>query len=192
MNRRLTFAAATLIAALGLTACGSTSTPTPRPTHATAVPTEAPAETTIQPADGHTPEATPSNDGIFALNETATYKDGTTINLTRITRGVSSNTAAPENTPLVKFTAAITNNTAKVMELAGATLLCQYGKDGHTSEEIFDSAQGLEGTPSTHLRPGRTATTTLACELPRGESEMQIELAPDFESQSAIFVGTVK
>jgi hypothetical protein len=188
MNRRLALAAASLIAALGLTACG-TNTPTAAPS-STDRPSDAPAPATAEPADDPTPSA--SEDGVFKLDETATYKDGPTIKLTHLTRGVSSVTAAPENTAFVKFTAVITNNTKTVMDLSGASLQCQYGKDGHTSEEIFDSEQGLEGTPSTHLRPGRTATTTLACELPRNESEMQIEVAPDFESQPAIFVGTVK
>ncbi|MFJ8677271.1 hypothetical protein [Streptomyces sp. NPDC093589] len=55
MNRRLTLTAAALIAALGLTACGTGSTPAPRPTHTRSIPTAPPAPATVDPVDDPTP-----------------------------------------------------------------------------------------------------------------------------------------
>ncbi|MDX3848499.1 hypothetical protein [Streptomyces europaeiscabiei] len=71
------------------------------------------------------------------------------------------------------------------------TIRCQYGSVGKDGQEIFDSARGLDGTPSTHLRAGRSITAKFGCELPRNEKYIQIEVQPSFESRTAIFAGRV-
>lgn len=129
-------------------------------------------------------------DDTVSLNETVTYEDDTEVSLSGFARGVSSGYAAPENTPYVKFTVKIVNGSGTTMDLNEMFVECQYGEAGQSGEEIFD--EGLDGTPSTHLRPGRSISAPFACELPKSERYTQIEVTPDAESETAIFAGDVK
>jgi hypothetical protein len=78
------------------------------------------------------------------------------------------------------------------MDLSLMSIQCQYGSEGKEGQEIFDSAQNLDGAPSTHLRTGRSITAKFGCELPRSERYIQIEVQPSFESRTAIFSGNVQ
>jgi hypothetical protein len=40
--------------------------------------------------------------------------------------------------------------------------------------------------------PGRTMKAKVACKVPKGEEYLQVEMAPSFESETAIFAGNVK
>jgi hypothetical protein len=131
-------------------------------------------------------------DKALGLTDTATYEDGIEVSLSGFTRGTSSNYAYPENAPYVKFAAKVTNGTKKTLDMNEMYLQCQYGDQGKEGEQIFDSENGLDGSPSTHLRPGRSITTLIACELPKGEKYVQVEVTPDFDSETAIFAGDVK
>ncbi|GGL61876.1 hypothetical protein GCM10010129_01790 [Streptomyces fumigatiscleroticus] len=69
---------------------------------------------------------------------------------------------------------------------------CSYGEDGRSSEAIFDSDAGLDGGPETKLLAGRSINVPWGCELPKDEKVIQVEIAPDYNSETAIFTGTVK
>ncbi|MDG9705216.1 hypothetical protein [Streptomyces sp. DH37] len=75
------------------------------------------------------------------------------------------------------------------MNLGEMTIGCVYGESGCEGEQIFD--EGLD-LPTTHPRPGRSAGVAAGCELPEGETYAQIEVAPDFESDTAVFAGHVE
>lgn len=137
------------------------------------------------------PEEDTEEDGDKAvgLTQAVTYDDGVEVSLTGFTRGVSSEFAAPENTPYIKFTIKVDNRSKATMDLNEMYLSCLYGDDAKEGEQIFD--EGLD-MPTTHLRPGRSISVTTACELPKGEEYAQIELIPTVDSETAIFAGEVK
>ena len=55
------------------------------------------------------------------------------------------------------------------------------------SEAIYDD--GLDGLPDTRILAGRSLTVPWACELPKDETFLQVEVSPDWESEEAIFAG---
>ncbi|GAA3783868.1 hypothetical protein GCM10022403_018200 [Streptomyces coacervatus] len=115
---------------------------------------------------------------------------GWAISLEKFSRDISSDYAAPENTPYLKFTVRVVNGSDKIVDVTGLTVNCSYGDDGKEGESIFDD--GLDGAPSTRLLADRTVTAPWGCALPKNESHVQIEVAPDFESEAAIFTGAVR
>lgn len=175
---------------LGLVACGQGK-------QAEKIPA---AEVTVTPSAPKTDSAPskdepPASDGIFDLNEKAEYKDGIEISLSKFSRGRSSDGASPENTPYIAFTVEIANGKKTKMDLAEVMIDCMTGVPKEplvASEEIFDYEQGLKGTSDTTLLPGDQTVMRIACAMKGSESELQIDIAPDWESETATFHGKVK
>ena len=170
-----------------ITACGTGTDNKPKIPSATVTTEQPPVE--VQTPE---PEETATSDGIYELTEAAVYKDERKIQLSAFSRAVSSGTASPEKTAYARFTLTVTNDSTEHMDLARVYISCQYGAEGRESEEIFDSANGLNGMPSTHLLAGRKLSTTIGCELPKNETYLQIEVTPDLDSEVAIFTGNVQ
>ncbi|MEU6823566.1 hypothetical protein ABZ921_23265 [Streptomyces atriruber] len=134
-----------------------------------------------------------SSDGeVAGLDDTVTYDSDVEVQLSKFARGTSSSYGSPENTPYVKFGVRVKNNGKATVDTSAFTASCSYGKDGKSSESIFDTERGLNGGPDTKLLAGRSITVTWACELPKAEKTIQIEVSPDMESESAIFTGDVR
>jgi hypothetical protein len=140
------------------------------------------------------PEPTPEDTGpqVFGLSDPVEYETGVEVELSGFKRGTSSAWASPENTPYVKFTVKLTNGGTAPLDATLLSVNCSYGADGQSSESVFDSSKGLEGGPSTRILAGKSLSVVWGCELPKGETELQVEVTPDFESETAIFTGTVK
>lgn len=150
--------------------------------------TSAPADDTITAAAEPTPEDTEPE--VMGLTDGVAYEDGVEVTLSGYARGVSSAYAAPESTPYVSFTVKVVNGSESIVDLGTGYVMCYYGDESKEAEQIFDD--GLDGLPSMRLRPGRTASAKVACELPKGEEYLQVELAPSMEAETAIFAGNVK
>ncbi|MGV9899476.1 hypothetical protein ACWDVV_36125, partial [Streptomyces tendae] len=133
-----------------------------------------------------------TDDGVYALDETVTYESDVEVTLSGFERTVSSEYAMPEKTPYARFTVKVKNSGTKTLDTTLLTVNCSYGKDGRSSESVFDSDTGLDGTPQTKLLAGRSISVPWGCELPKGEKLIQIEVAPDFDSETAIFTGPVR
>lgn len=182
MNRTIT-AILTALCATTLAACATTDT-------ATKASSPPAAAATITPAvEETTPSPTPT-DSTLALTDTATYTSNIEVSLSGFKRGVSSDVAAPANTAYLKFKVKIVNGSGATIDLNEMYVNCQYGDTGQTSDQIFDD--GLDGTPTTHLRPGRSISALVACALPKGEHYLQVEITPDMQSEAAIFAGDIK
>lgn len=177
------------LATVGLAACGTTG----GGDHSTAddtVNATTPAPNTPAAANAATPDDSTDSDSTIGLKSLWTYTDGTTVKLSDFSRRTSSEYASPANTPYVRFTVTVTNGTSKTLDLSMSEVQCSRGDSGNTSESIFDD--GLDGSPSTHLRPGHTATFKWGCEFHASDSYLQVEANPTFDYDSAIFAGTVK
>jgi hypothetical protein len=136
------------------------------------------------------PAAEDTDDGVYSLDDTVIYETDVEVSLSKFSRATSSEYASPENTPYVRFTAKIKNGGDEKLDTTLLSINCSYGQDGQSSEAIFDS--GLDGGPDTSLLPGRSINVPWGCELPKGEKLIQVEVAPDYDSETAIFTGNVK
>lgn len=181
-TRTAASAAAVLTAGLLLAGCSSNNT--------SDTGQEAKPDDTVTAATEKAEEETEdTGDKAVGLTQAVTYDDDVEVSLTGFTRGVSSEFASPQNTPYIKFTIKVNNGGKATIDLNEMYLSCLYGNDAKPGEQIFD--EGLD-MPTTHLRPGRSISVTTACELPKGEEYVQIELTPTAESETAIFAGNVK
>ncbi|MDX3134902.1 hypothetical protein PV367_35110 [Streptomyces europaeiscabiei] len=130
------------------------------------------------------------DDGVFALDDTVIYDSDVEVTLSGFRRGVSSEYASPENTPYAKFTIKIVNGSDVTVDANEMTVDCAYGDEGKEGEGIYDD--GLDGLPDTRILAGRSLTVPWACELPRSETFLQVEVSPDYDSEEAVFTGNVK
>ncbi|MFF3941433.1 hypothetical protein [Streptomyces phaeofaciens] len=137
-------------------------------------------------------EPTPEDDGddSYALDDTVVYDHDVEVSLSKFSRGVSSEYASPENTAYAKFTIKVVNASDKTVDADEMTVSCAYGDEGREGEAIYDD--GLDGLPDTSILAGRSLSVPWACELPKGETFLQVEVAPDYDSETAIFTGDVK
>ncbi|MFP8942715.1 hypothetical protein ACLIYM_14960 [Streptomyces fenghuangensis] len=180
--------AAAATAALLLTACGDGGAEAPSTDETVTAEQETP---TPEEGGGENTEGSGDapQDEAVGLSETVEYDSGVEVRLTGFVRSVSSDVASPSDTPYLRFTVVVVNGGQETMDLSGMIIGCMYGETGREGEQIFD--EGLD-YPTTHLRPGRSASVTAGCELPEEETYAQIEVAPDFESDTAIFAGHVE
>ncbi|MEV6804945.1 hypothetical protein [Streptomyces sp. NPDC051132] len=132
-----------------------------------------------------------NDDGVYALDDTVVYEPATEVALSGFHRARTGEYGEPENTPYLQFTVKLKNGGKKALDATQLTVNCSYGKDGRSSESVFDSDAGLTGGPETKLLAGRSLNVPWGCELPKGEKLIQIEVSPDYESDAAIFTGTV-
>jgi hypothetical protein len=185
-NARTATLAALLL--LPLAACTTNDTTGSKSSAADVTVTPSTEEPADEPADEA--EETGGSDGPYALTDTVAYENDVEVSLSKFTRATSSEFASPEKTPYVKFTIKVVNGSSSTVDATGLTANCSYGEDGQTSESVFD--EGLDGSPTTKLLAGRSINVPWGCELPKGEEVLQIEVSPDFESEAAIFTGSVK
>lgn len=177
--------AAAAVALLLTTACSSSDQAEARPEPTVTAATDDPTT--------ETPAPDPENDGTVGLTADVEYEDGTQVSLDKFTRGTTGPEGYPENTGYVSFTIDLVNGTSATMDLAAVYVACQYGDEEQvTGEQIFDDSRGLGGLPSTHLRPGKSISMKAACELPKDETHVQIEIGPGDELETAVFVGEVE
>ncbi|MFC9493477.1 hypothetical protein [Streptomyces sp. NPDC056982] len=145
-------------------------------------------------ADEPTEEPEPEDTGpeVFGLNDIVTYNNKVEVSLSKFSRRMSSSTAAPENTPYLKFEVRVKNGGTSTIDTTSFSVSCAYGEDGKEGELVIDSERGVNGGPTTRLLAGRSLTVTWGCVLPKSERTVQIEVSPDFETETAIFTGDVK
>jgi hypothetical protein len=153
-----------------------------------------PTDDTVTAAAEEEPSPTPEDTGpqIMSLTDSVEYVDGFVMSLGDYKGGTSSEYSAPESTPYASFTVKVTNGSDAVADLNSGYISCFYGEESREGELIFSSDPELGGLPSMQLRPGRSASARVACQLPKGEEYLQIELAPYSDAEPAIFAGNVK
>lgn len=125
------------------------------------------------------------------VDGTAKWSNGVTASLANFTRGITGESALEANVRYLAFTVKVHNGSKDTLDLNGLTTQCPTG-----SEEIYDSERGFEGSPSSHLLPGKDASWSMACEFGQEETELQVEITP-FDSgdgwyRTAIFHGKVR
>ncbi|WP_052808586.1 hypothetical protein [Streptomyces cyaneogriseus] len=151
-----------------------------------------PADDTVTAGAEPEPEPSDTEPDVNGLTDAVKYDDGVEVRLSGYTRGVTSAYASVENAPYVAFTVKIENGSKSMVDIGTGYVTCYAGEESRQAEQVFDSEHGLEGMPSMKLRPGRTATAEVACEMPKNEQYLQVELAPSGEAEVAVLAGNVK
>ncbi|MFC8350026.1 hypothetical protein [Streptomyces sp. NPDC057280] len=160
---------------------GSPSSPSSR---------SAPSDDTLITRKAQEPTPANTEPKVRGLQDRAVYESGVEVTLSDYQRGTSSANAAPADTPYVSFTVKIENESESALDAGTGYLMCYSGEESQESKQIFDDQ--LHGLPSIRLRPGRTAKATVACEMPKDENYLQVELTPSTELPKTIFAGNVK
>ncbi|WP_193513163.1 hypothetical protein [Streptomyces griseoloalbus] len=129
---------------------------------------------------------------IVALDKTATWNNGVKAHLSGFSRGTSGEYASPSGEAYLAFSVTMRNDSESTIDLTMVSLSCPDGAD-----EIFDTDAGFDGTPDTHLLPGKSQTWEAACVFPKTARSAQIEITPTDTSGSgwyrtAIFTGQVR
>lgn len=148
------------------------------------------SDATLNTEEEQQPTPQDTDPQIKKLQERAVYANGTAVSLSDYQRGTSTANASPANTPYVSFTIKIENGSTSAFDVETGYLSCFHGEESQQSEQIFD--ERLHGLPDLRLRPGRTAKATMACEMPKDESYLQIEFTPSSDLPQTVFAGDVK
>lgn len=183
-------AAASVIFSLG--ACATTDgETTASPTSGTNRPTESSSQstTTPEPDSIAEPEPEPSltdteGPGILALGESFIYSDGLQVTVGKPQTMTSSEWAAPGGVAGLVMDVTIVNGSPTPFDPSMGYATAQSGNT--EAEEIFDSENGLGGSPSTSVLPGREVTYKMAFAGTDLDSFV-LEFAPSFDHGSLIF-----
>lgn len=161
--------AITATAALALSACGLTSTTEgssdAEPTSGTNRPSDTSTAESTQEAEAEPEEEeelTGADPGVLTFGEAFTYSDGLQVNISQPSQMTSSEWAVPSGAQGLTFDVTIVNGTNKPYDPALDYFSAQIGNT--EAEQIFDSEQGYDGTPSTKVLPDRESSFKVAFE----------------------------
>lgn len=143
--------------------------------------TEATAEATND--EGGEAEASPANP---VFGDTYTYDNGLAVTVGEPTEFTPSEfAAAGEATAYLAFEFKVVNNTGENFDPALFFVTAQSGNA--EAEQVFDTEQGFEGSPTTQLLDGREAVFTLGFGVD-DPTDIVMEVNPDsFTYESVIF-----
>jgi hypothetical protein len=138
-----------------------------------------------------------------SFKEKYVYPDGLEVEITRIKLGRLTAAEAEswnEVTDMklkkgagrVTFTTRIRNGSNKIIEISASTTIA-YGPDGEVAEKIFYDGDSPIGSLDGKLVPGKARSSTDTAVIPEQHwDDVVMEVTPDFEHGSAVFVGSVK
>ena len=167
----------TLSAALlfGLSACSQGGGPTGDPS----TPASAPA--------AETKAEEPAKTGTSKLGQVWKYDDGVTVTVSKPVAGTATETSTAPGKPISIYTVTIVNGGKEALKpTAFATV--NFGAEGESAQQVFDSAAGLLGGFDNTILPGKRATVKMAYAHPANAKDIIFSIAPDFAHSDAIFV----
>ena len=171
------------------TESSSQSTTAPEPDSIAEEPEPAPSQSRTTSEPEPEPEPEPSltdteGPGILALGESFTYSDGLQVTVGKPQPMTSSEWAAPGGVAGLVMDVTIVNGSPTPFDPSMGYATAQTGNT--EAEEIFDSENGLEGSPSTSVLPGREVTYKMAFTGTDLDSFV-LEFAPSFDHGPLIF-----
>jgi hypothetical protein len=129
-----------------------------------------------------------------AFGQTITWPDGVAVSVSKPEpyRPSSSAATVAGAARFVSMKVTVTNGSNKDVEATGTVLAATA--NGSPAEQVFDSAKGLNGSPTSTVLPGKSVTFTVAFGLPSKDPvDLQVDLRPGLGIgyQPAIFTGQV-
>lgn len=166
MNRKMI--AAFALSALALSGCASTL-----PSGSPSAPETASSASSSQPSTK-------------VLGDTATYSDGLRVTLSKAKAFKPSEYAAGAESAshAVVLTATIENGSSTPFDPSLFTV--SASSDEVEAESIFDSENGINGSPDTTLLPGHKVKFKIALAV-NDPSDLTIEVSPSFEHGNVVF-----
>lgn len=129
-----------------------------------------------------------------AFGQNITWPDGVAVTVSVPKAYKPSNSAAGGQAAsrYVSMTVTLTNGSDKNIEATGTSLSATA--NGAVADQVFDSAKGIGGSPTSTVLPGKSVTYTVALGLPSKDPvDLQVEVRPSFGFgyEPAIFTGQV-
>lgn len=146
-----------------------------------------PPPTTEAPEPAEEPEAPPQPEyGEFG-GAGFTYDDGITLTITAPEAFTPSEYAftGTDWPAYIRFDITLTNGTDVPFDPAGAYGTLSSG--GQEGEAVFDTDNGLDGTPMTPVLPGKSITWSEGYGV-ADPADLTFQVAPGFEHEPALFV----
>jgi hypothetical protein len=188
MKKLLTLAAVLFATAAVLAGCSSSGAVV-----GNALPSlNIPSDNVVVTAEDEPSDAPPSSDSSEArtarFGETFTYKDGLQVTIGKPRKFTPSEYAGAKKAVVyLRFKVTLKNGTAKRFEptIVSGTM----SSAGKECEEIFDTDNGLDGSPSTTLLPGRVVSYSMGFGV-SDQRDLVLEFTPDFDHDAAVFSTT--
>lgn len=183
MKRLTTMLAAGSVAALLLAGC-STSGATDE---AAPAGTNRPAETAVEePAAEEVATEEPAAPTNPKFGETYTWEDGLSVTVSAPAPYAPSDTSFVSGTfpAFISLTVTIVNGTTANFDPVMFSTSLQSGNA--EAEQVFDTAQGLNGTPTTAILPGRETQFVIGFGV-NDPADLVLEVTPSFDYDSAFF-----
>ena len=175
MNKRTIVAALVAAAALALTGCGG-STATPGAAKTTPAATSSPSgslDVETEAPSGE--EDLPGTDKPGAFGETFTFEDGLEVTVGKPAKFKPSEYAATGKGTHLKFTVVIKNGTKANYDPSLFFTTLSSGES--EAESIYDTDKGIEGGPSTTIRPGKSAKFVIGYSV-KNPKDLTMEVNP--------------
>jgi hypothetical protein len=138
--------------------------------------------------------STPADDGVATFNEKFVYESGLEVTVSKVQRHRFSQYAAGYKAGDigVSFKVKIKNGTGETFDSDLLTLDVIGGPDGEAAESVYDMSNDFDGF-SGKITDGRSGTASFGVAFPKGTDiqPIQIQISPDFESDTSIFEGKV-
>lgn len=182
-------------ATVGLAACGGVSgeAVSTQPTGTNAVASETPSpsatvETTTEttPAEETPTEEPSAEDATVKFGKAYTWENGVTatISAPKTYRSSGSGMGGEKFKYAVQFTVTLVNKSGKAFDPSMTNATVQSADV--EGDEIFDSANGFEGSPDTKILNGRQSKFKVAFGV-ANPKDIVFEFSPGFEYDSAIW-----
>lgn len=152
-----------------------------------AVSTEVADPDATKPVAEDTASEQPADDGTAAFGEAYTWQDGLSVTIGAPERYTPSDYAfgSVEGQSAVALQITIVNGSDAPFDPVLASISAQSGNT--EASQIFDSGQGMEGSPSTKILAGRETTYKVAFSV-ADPNDLVVEFSPDFAHASVLFV----
>ena len=177
ISSRLTTALAAAALSLTLASCaGTPGTVASAPTQGTN------ADPSEEASDG---SPAPADDGTVAFGQSYRWDDGLQVTISTPKPYKPSRWAAAKKSKnYLVMTVTVLNGTSATYEPALFNLSAQSGDA--ESEQVFDSGNGVGGSPNTKLLKGRQAKWKVAFAV-KNPKDLVVEVTPDFEHDPVIY-----
>jgi hypothetical protein len=194
MKKLTTVIAAASLSVLALASCGTgtinAATPGKAPAAASSSTTSDPGnfptpDTDTTAEDAATTPDEPEAPSEIRFGQTWTWEDGTSVTVSTPKKFTPSTYAAGTDgfKKFVMFTVTIKNGSKKKLDLFATPNLMS----GETeASAVFDTDKGLEGTPNSSIRPGRTAKFKVGYGVTT-TTDLVMEYSPTLEHEDAVF-----
>ncbi len=124
---------------------------------------------------------------LVRFGETFTYDDGLEVTIGTLAAYEPSEYAWAEGDRFVVFTVTIVNGTGEVFDPSGFSTTASSG--GREADEVYDSENGLEGSPMTSIQPGKSVSFEVAYGV-SDASDLTLDVSPDWWDHDTFTVTT--